>query len=295
MDGWEAFLVGLSRAWRSRQLLLALLVVHLVAAIVVAGPAALSLVGPARRPAMREASDGIDAWFVVEAFVSPDVGDDEGGGGADATVRRTGLVGTATLGLLLMLAWLSKALLSGGVLAIYASDDRFGWRRFVQGCRDWFGTFLLLGPVEAIATVLALFPVLVLVVVGVAAVGGWLGWVVVLVLGGGGLVWWATMEMAYVVAVAGGKRSVFGALGRAAGFVIGQPLAVVGLYGPAMLIWALLTALCRWGLRPRIGPGAWVSLFVVQQAFIMVRLLVRLARLAGSVTLYEARSHPPGC
>jgi hypothetical protein len=38
--------------------------------------------------------------------------------------------------------------------------------------------------------------------------------------------------------------------------------------------------------------SAWLSLFLVQQVFIVMRLFVRLARLAGGVELYRVRSGP---
>jgi hypothetical protein len=40
-------------------------------------------------------------------------------------LRRIGLVGAAITGILLVLGWLSKALLRGGAVAIYADRDRF--------------------------------------------------------------------------------------------------------------------------------------------------------------------------
>jgi hypothetical protein len=293
MNGWDAFLVGLSCARDYRRLLLVLFVVNMVVAAVMACPAAWILVEPAKRPAIQEASDGLDAWFIVEAFLQPDVGEGPQAGGVEAAPsqawRRIGLVGVVTVGILLVLAWLSKAFLSGGVLSTYSKDDGFSWRRFVRGSLRWFGTFLLLGPAEAAATVLASFLLLVLAVIGFAAGGGWLGWIVVPVFGGAGLLWWATMEMAYVVAVVDERRNVFGVLRRAAGFVLGHPLAVGALYGAAIVIWSLVTVLYRWGLRPRITPGGWLILFSLHQVFIVVRLFLRLARLAGGMRLYQAR------
>jgi hypothetical protein len=272
---------------------LALFVVNLAAALVTACPAALNLVGPAQRPAIREASDGLDVWLVVEAFLSPDVG---GGGQAVAgaatpspRLRRNARVGVATLGILVVLAWLSRSLLSGGALSTYSEYDRFSWRRFVRGCRRWFGTFLLLGPLQAVATLLAFFPLMILAVIGYLAGVGRLGWIGVPLFGGAALLWLATMEMAYVVAVADEMGNVFWVLGRAARFVLLHPLAVGELYGLAILIWLVMTALYRWGLRPTLSFSGWLPLFSLQQVFIVIRLLLRLARLAGGIRLYQGR------
>jgi hypothetical protein len=143
-----------------------------------------------------------------------------------------------------------------------------------------------------VVTAVVLLPLLILAAAGFVAVPGGAGWLVVALFGGAASLWWATMEMAYIVVVTDGRRNVFKVLRRAVGFVLGHLPAVGALYGSTILIGVLLITLYRWGLRPRMPASAWLSLFLVQQVFIVMRLFVRLARLAGGVELYRVRSGP---
>jgi hypothetical protein len=114
----------------------------------------------------------------------------------------------------------------------------------------WFDTFLPLGFLQAIATMATLILFLGATTVGLAAVSGRLGWIVAPPLAGTALLWVAPMEITRIVAVADEKRDAFRVLGQAACFAPPYYRDVAGLYGPAILLWAVLVALYT-GARDR--------------------------------------------
>ena len=165
---------------------------------------------------------------------------------------------------------------------------RFHWRRFLWGCWHWFGAFLLLGAVQAVASVVV-FALLVGAAMGaVAAVGGWLTWVVTPVLALAAVLWLALTECTRIVAVIEGTRNVLRAFGGAMRFVLRHIPSMAGLYGPALLLLGLVHALYRWGVMPYLPLEWWPLVLVVQQATIAARLGARLVRLAGGVALVQA-------
>jgi len=318
MNGWSAFRVGLSRVLRYRQVLVILFAVNLFGALALAALPAWGLAaGLGCRPAIRQAADGVDAWLVIETLAS---------WSTDGTLRqKTMSLGSVPAAGVALLAWLSGAFLNGGVLFTYAEDGRslsklgsspsdktspgpqappsvdapealssngpnarrFRWRRFLWGCWHWFGAFLLLGIAQAVASVV-LFVLLVGGAIGaVAAVGGWLTWVVVPLLMLVAVLWLALTECTRIVAVIEGTRNVVRAFGGAIRFVLRHIPSVAGLYGPALLLLGLVHALYRWGLMPHLPLEWWALLLVVQQATIAVRLGARLVRLAGGVALVQ--------
>jgi len=297
--GWNAFRVGLSRATRYRRVLLILFAVNLASAQLLAVLPALGLAaGLGRRPAIRQAADGVDAWFLFEMLLAPMSSAALGEGvWSELTrwLRQMASLGLLTAALLPIVAWLSAALLSGGVLLTYAGAPApFRWRRFLEGCWRWFGAFLLLGATQCVVSLLLFVPLVGIAVVLVAAVGGWLAWVVVPLLALAAVFWLALMDCTRIAAVVGGTRNVMRAFGSAVRFVFPRPLALAGLYGPAFLLLGLVQALYRWGLRPLLPLHWWPLVLIVQQAFILARLWVRLTRLAGAVALYGARRGDAG-
>jgi hypothetical protein len=300
MNGWDAFRIGLSRASRYRWVLLILFAVNLLSALPLTALPALGLAtGLGHRPAIRQAADGVDAWLVFETLMSPFISMTLGGGAVPeptGQLRAATLLGLLTALALPLVAWLSAAFLNGGVLLTYAEvPSPFCWRRFLWGCWHWSGAFLLLGAVQGIVSIALFVPVIGAVLGIIAAVGGWLAWLVVPPLALVALLWLALMECTRVVAVVGQTRSVFRALGGAVCFIfrgfrdrsLRSFLAVIGLYGLALLLLGLLHALYRWGLMPYLSLDWWPLVLVVQQAFILARLWARLVRVAGGVALYR--------
>jgi hypothetical protein len=292
MNGLRVFRIGLSRAARYRWVLAAMVAVSFASALVAAAPRAVALVGPAHRPgpafrpAIREAVDGVDAWMLIEAVSTPPVGE---GRVAFAWEEQQWIVRLAllTMGALLLLAWLSGAFLSGGALLAYADDEPLGWQRFLRGCWRWFGPLLLFSALQAVGAVLVFGPLLGVGLAAIFAVGDWMAWVVVPLLLIMALLWLALMELSRVAVVVGGKRNVVRAFGRAVRFVFRHPLGVGVLYGLSSLSWVILYALYRLALVPRVPRDWWMLAFVLQQAFVAIWLWVRLGRWAGGVALYQ--------
>lgn len=300
MNGLDAFRIGLSRLLRYRQVLLLLFGVNLLSALLLAVLPAAGLAAEfGHRPSMRQAADGVDAWLVIETLMAPlssTVLEGEGWPELTRRLQQATLVGLATAVALPLLAWLSAAFLSGGVLLTYAEVPQpfdefeaqpFRWRRFLWGCYHWFGAFLLLGAVQGVASVVLFVPLVGAAVGAVAAIGGWLTWVVVSLVALTALLWLTLTEWARIVAVVGQTRNIFRAFGRAVRFVFRNFPAVAGLYGLALAVLGSLHALYRWGLMAYLPLDWWPLVLIVQQAFILTRLGARLVRLAGGVALYR--------
>jgi hypothetical protein len=311
MNGWQAFRHGLSHALRCHQVLLILFAVNLLSALALAVLPALGLATDfGHRPAIRQAADGVDAWLVVETLLAPLAGADAGPAPSGGP-QPAALLGLATVALLPLLAWLPAAFLSGGVLVTYAGTarlspgdgapstpmipttsppgeakpPRFRWRRFLWGCWHWFGAFLLLGAAQGITSMVLFLPFSVAVVIAIAAVGGWLAWVLVPLLVLAAVLWLALMECTRIIAVVEQTRNVSRAFGRAVRLVFRRLPAIAGLYGLALLLLGSLHALYRWGLMPHLPLDWWPLVLIVQQAFVLARLGARLARLAGGIAI----------
>jgi hypothetical protein len=291
VTGWRAFRAGLSRASRYRQVLAILFAVNLLSALLLAVLPAVGLAGSlGRRPAIRQAADGVDAWLVIETMMAPLTDRALGQGELTSDLTR-GLRQAVPLGLVIVvilppLAWLPATFLSGGLLLTYVeAPQALRWRRFLWGCWHWFGPFLLLGVVQLLLFVVVLGPAIA-VGAGIAAiVGGWLLWLAVPLLALLAVVWLALFELARAIAVARGERKVARALSGAGRAIWHRPLPVAVLYGVTLLVLALLHVLYGWGMMPHVRLEWWPLVLLAQQAFILGRLWARLVRTAGGVAL----------
>lgn len=287
MNGWTAFRTGLSRAARHWRLLAILFAVNLASGLLLAALPALGLADwLGRRPAIREAADGMDAWLVIETLMAP-LNETALGGEGASRVQQAFVVGLLTVIALPLLAWLPSTFLSGGVLLIAAeSPEPFRFRRFLWGCWHWFGPFLLLGVAQGIVSLLWIAPI-VMAVAAIAA-AGWLAWVALPLLALAAGFWLALWESTRTAAVVGEIRNIPRAFGRAARFVWRAKPALAVLYGLALLLLGLLHALTRGVVDPHLVLVGWPLALAVRQAFILARLWARLVRLAGNVALYKS-------
>jgi hypothetical protein len=295
VSGWDAFCSGLSRATRYRWVWFTLFAANLASGLLLAALPALGLASwLGHRPAIRQAADGVDAWLVVETLTSP-LGETALGesllSGSPRALRQGMLLSLLTLAALPALAWLPVTFLTGGALLTYAEAPQpFRWRRFLWGCWRWWGPFSLLSLVQAGVSIVLFLPLVAVAVGAVAAVGRWLAWLAVPLLGLVAALWLALVECTRAIAVLEETRNVIRALVAAARFIFRHFPALAGLYGPMLLLLILLHALYRWGLAPRLPLAWWPLVLIVQQAFILARLWARLARIAGGVALYQAKA-----
>jgi hypothetical protein len=291
MNGWRAFVTGLRRTLRYPQVWLLVFAVNLFSALLLAVPPALGLaLDLGHRPAIYAAADGLDAWLVIETLISSlsNTALGESGAAPGATLLLAPLLALV----LPLIAWLPASFLNGGLLLTYAEAPRpFRWRRFLWGGWHWWGAFLLLGGVQGAVSVVMLL--LTATVAGlVAALGNWAVWIAappLILLTMLGL---ALLEFTRVFAVVDGTRNLAQAFGRAASLIVHRPLAVGLLYGLSFLLVGLLHAVFRLGLLPVLPLELWLLVLGVQQAFLILRLGTRLARLAGGVALLPAPAEP---
>jgi hypothetical protein len=291
MNGWFAFRKGLSLSLRYKWVLLILFVVNLLSASLLALLPSLWLLGPAHRPAIRQAADGLDAWLVFETMMSSVVNTalpENGGAGSSSGIWVLLLL--APVMILPLLAWLPASFLSGGAVLTFAEAlQPFRWRRFWWGCWHWFAPFLLLGIIQAAVFVIVLIPTIIIAAI-IIPVAQWSTWILIPVLILLILLWLLLVEYVRVAAVVSKTRNIFRAFGQAISFIFRNPLAVAGLYGLALLLLLLLHVIYHWALRPYLPLSWWLLVLLVQQTFIITRLWVRLARLAGATVLLQEKA-----
>jgi len=182
-----------------------------------------------------------------------------------------------------VLARLLWTWLEGGTLAEYAAAQTFSWREFAQAGWQWFGVFLalnlsgaaLVGVVGGAALLLAIFAYMLAPALG-WAVGG-----VGLMLAGLVATW---IELARAVALTQNRRNVFRALGGAARALVKQALSLAALAGGGLALYSLLYLAHRW-LVDLLPLRWWLATLLIQQAYTILRLGIRLARQAGQVGL----------
>jgi hypothetical protein len=194
----------------------------------------------------------VPPWLVLETLLSP--------AAAELEPVGQGLIAPGLVaGLLLpIFAWLSGAFLTGGSLLTYReAPQSFAWRRFLYGCWRWFGPFLLVGLVQAVTLGMILFLGLVVTGIAVALAGGWLLWLALALLAALLACWWTLLEYSRLFAVVEDTRNVARSFVQAAGFTVRRPLALLGLYGPLLLLLLLLHVLYGWGVEPTLPLGRW--------------------------------------
>lgn len=187
-------------------------------------------------------------------------------------------------------AWILARLiwtwLEGGTLAEYATAQPLSWREFNKAGWQWFGVFLALNLSGAVlvvgiggaALLLAIFAYMLAPALGWAVAG------VGVALTGLVATW---IEMARAVALAQNQRGVFQALRNAARAMVKQALPLAALVGGGLALYGLLYLAHRW-LVDLLPLRWWLLTLLIQQAYTVVRLGIRLARQAGQVGLVTA-------
>jgi hypothetical protein len=292
----RALASGLRRALRCWQVLLALWLGALLAALPAVLAPAGRLLALAERPVMAEIAGGLEAWQVLDAYAlllsgqaAPVVGRDEAAAAlATPPALLAGLAGLAWGALLVpLLGGVVSAFLYGGALRAYCEAPApFRLGRFLAGCWRWFGAFLLLGFLQAGLFVAGLLP-LALLALGLGArlgpAGSLLaGLFVALLLAA----WLLVFETARVQTVASGRRNPFRGLARAFSALFRRPGTLLAFYSLALLGLLALHALYRLVLLPLAPQDSLLPALLVQQSFIVLRLLARAVRLAGLASIF---------
>jgi len=182
-----------------------------------------------------------------------------------------------------VLARLIWTWLEGGTLAEYAAAQTLSWRAFAQAGWRWFGVFIalnltgavLVGVTGGAALLLAVFAYMLAPALGWAVAG------VGLALAGLFATW---IEMARAVALTQNERRVFQALGSAARAMVKQALPLAALVGGGLALYGLLYLAHRW-LMDTLPLRWWLPALLIQQAYTIARLGIRLTRQAGQVGL----------
>jgi hypothetical protein len=294
----RAWREGLVRVWRYRGLWAALFALNLVTGLALAalpGAGLLGLLG--RRPAIWQAArEGFSLRLALDLLMA-------GLASAQAGLENSMPEAADALSLVILstlagalaaplVAWLPATFLGGGLLSTYTAQPRpWCWRRFLRACWHTFGAFLLLGLVQLAGYALLVGP-LALGGLAIAVAAGWPGWLVLALALLLGLAWQAVCELARAVAVVTGRRHAGRALGAALRLAWRHAPPLALFYGLAFGVLGLLHALYRWGLAPLLPLHAWLLVFALQQALVLLRLGLRLVRLAGGLALVE-RLAPP--
>lgn len=197
-----------------------------------------------------------------------------------------GLWSTSALLLALPLWILARLIwtwLEGGTLAEYAAAQALSWREFSQAGWRWFGVFLALNLTGAVFVVVIGGAALLLAVFAYMLAPA-LGWAVAgvgVALAGLVATW---IEMARAVALTRNQRGVFPALGSAARAMVTQALPLAALVGGGLVLYGLLYLMHRWFVDV-LPLHWWLLTLLIQQAYLITRLGIRLTRQAGQVGL----------
>lgn len=182
-----------------------------------------------------------------------------------------------------ILARLIWAWLEGGTLAEYAAAQTLSWRAFAKAGWQWLGVFLALNLIGAVL-IIVIGGVTLLLAIAAYLLAPALGWAIGIAgLAVAGLV--ATwIEVARAVALTQNQRGVFHALGSAARALFRQASPLMALVVGGLALYGLLFLAHR-GLMDTLPLHWWLPTLLVQQAYTLLRLGIRLARQAGQVGL----------
>jgi hypothetical protein len=155
------------------------------------------------------------------------------------------------------------------------------WKGFLNGCWRWFGCYLVLGFFQAVLFglgMLSLVPLALWVSARLGLAAGALALLFLILLWSG---WFVFFEVTRVQAVAADTRNPFRAMQKGGIFLFRRFGYVVGFYFLALLVLLGLHGLFRLVLIPLVPFNALLPALLVQQAFILLRLLAYASRLAG--------------
>lgn len=303
-----ALIQGARRAARLWPVLLLMLLGTLLSAGLLALVPAQALLDLSRRPVIADMAAGIRAWKIVDLFGQ--IGGMQVGSTSSpaSTQFFLLLLGFAVMPLV---GGVVSAFLYGGMLLAYsesAAKDRLAaWRaaagvadetnlaaepqaerlsprRFLWGCWHWFGGYLALALIQALLFFGVAFLTVTLAVflfrLGPAGTAGGIALLVVVL-----VLWLMLFELARVRMVLNGTRNPFRGIGLAFGDLFRRPLALLAFYTAALLVLLAVQVVFRLFINPNVPLELLLLAVLVQQGFILLRLFLTGARLAGLVEL----------
>ncbi len=308
-----ALIQGARRAARLWPVLLIMLLGTLLSAGLLALIPAQALLDLSRRPVIADMAAGIRAWKIVDLFGQ--IGGMQVGSTSSpastqffllllgfAVMPLVGGVVSAFLygGMLLaysesaakdrLAAWRSVAWrATAGVadetnLAAEPQAERLSPRRFLWGCWHWFGGYLALALIQALLFFGVAFLTVTLAVflfrLGPAGTAGGIALLVVVL-----VLWLMLFELARVRMVLNGTRNPFRGIGLAFGDLFRHLLALLAFYTAALLVLLVVQIVFRLFINPNVPLELLLLAVLVQQGFILLRLFLTGARLAGLVDL----------
>lgn len=303
-----ALIQGARRAARLWPVLLLMLLGTLLSAGLLALIPAQTLLDLSRRPVIADMAAGIRAWKIIDLFGQ--IGGMQVGSTSSpastqffllllgfAVMPLVGGVVSAFLygGMLLaysesaasdrLAAWRSAAGLADQTnLAAEPQAERFSLRRFLWGCWHWFGGYLALALIQALLFFGAAFLTVTLAMFlfrqGPAGTAGGIALLVVVL-----VLWLMLFELARVRMVLNGTRNPFRGIGLAFGDLFRRPLALLAFYTAALLVLMAVQVVFRLFINPNVPLELLLLALLVQQGFILLRLFLTGARLAGLVDL----------
>lgn len=272
---------GLRRALRYWPVLLIWYIASLLVALTGAIFPAMALWEAADSALITQIADGVDAWMLVD-FVGMAASLQGADPASVALPDSLGYgIGALVWGFLLlpMLGAPVTAFLYGGALLTYhEAPVQFDWRRFWWGCRHWFWGMMGLAVVQFVLFLGLFLPL---------AAGSWylssmVGmWLAVILLALLLALWTVIFELARAQMIVQNTRNLFVGLGRAFGLIFKRPGLVFGVYVPSLLLLAVAHGVFRLGILPVVPFSVLIVALAAQQAFIILRLYLRAARLAA--------------
>lgn len=278
MKAFQALQVSFVRLWRLWPVALVLWAINFATAACLALLPAAALWGPAHRPAIQTAADGIELQLLLEIITIPVVNQNVGLPVQTPAYQQAVLLLLGVGGLLPFATLLPSAFLHGGAwLTLHEYPQPFSLKRFLWGGAHWYGSFWVLGVAEGLGS-LSLAAALAFLVPLVAGWSRELSWALLLMVAGVSLVGFMLCELAGAALIVKGTRNPFSAFHTAAQWLGSSPPALHLTYGVTLFALLFIHLLFRFGLFPVVPLAVWPLALLVQQAFILLRLLARLWR-----------------
>lgn len=290
-NGWKAFLTAFKNVYQYWQLLLITWLITLIPAFCFTLIPAASLFPYSYNPIISQVADGVDGWQVIETFLnplSPSNAEDDITPTDFNTQRQFLAMGSIIFACVFPLVTLSTAFLRGGILATYAKQPNpFAIKYFLKACWHWFGVFILQNILQILSLLLIFGPLIAISIAMATYLGAITLWLTLPILCFSLIFWLAQWELTAALAINNNNRNIFQAAIQTVVYLIKSPLTWLSLYIPSLILLLLGHVIYRYGVRPIFPLNGWILLLIIQQLFILWRLIIRLVRYAGNLIIVK--------